>query len=100
MLNLDQGKIYTFKMNSGEEIVAKALFTTGDFITVGEPISVAQSQQGIGLIPTMFTAETKNGVRLNTNSISMCAESSDRIQNMYIEATTGIKVPDKQIVLG
>jgi hypothetical protein len=38
---------------------------------------------------------------LNTNSIAMYAETEDSIKMKYIEATTGIKIPEtKKIILG
>jgi hypothetical protein len=48
----------------------------------------------------MFTADPKAGARLNTSSVSLCAPTDDGVKMKYIEATTGIKLPDKKIVLG
>jgi len=52
------------------------------------------------MIPSMFTANPKGKFTLNTTSISLYAETDDNIRMKYLEATTGIKVPDKKIVLG
>jgi hypothetical protein len=52
------------------------------------------------MIPSVFTAEPKGEFKLNTNSISLYAETEDSIKMKYLEATTGIKVPDKKIILG
>lgn len=100
MLKLQQGQVYTMKLNSGEEMIAKVLFTGSDFITIENPVSIAPGPQGMGLVPSMFTAEQHIEVQLNTNSVSMCAKTEDNVCNKYIEATTGIKLPDKKIVLG
>jgi hypothetical protein len=52
------------------------------------------------MIPSMFTADPKGEFKLNTSSIAIYAETDDSVRMKYLEATTGIKVPDKKIVLG
>lgn len=99
-LNIQQGQVYTFKLNSGEELIAKVAFASSDFITIEEPVSVAPGPQGIGLMPSMFTADPKAEARLNTTCVAICAPTDDSVKMKYLEATTGIKVPDKKIVLG
>ena len=73
---------------------------TGNYINVSDPVSVAPGPQGMGLIPSMFTANPDQSVTINTNSIAMYAETEDSVKMKYIEATTGIKVPDKKIIMG
>jgi hypothetical protein len=97
---MENGKVYTFKLNSGEELIAKIVDITRDNIIVTEPVSIAPTQQGMQMIPSLFTAEPKGNVTLNTNSIAFYADTEDSIKDKYLEATTGIKVPSKKIVLG
>lgn len=98
---LEVGKVYTFKFNSGEEVVAKySSEVVGDFINVTDPVSIAPGPQGMGLVPSMFTADPRQSVTINTNSIAMYAETDESVKSKYIEATTGIKVPDKKIIMG
>lgn len=92
--------VYTFKLNSGEELIAKVIQTGGDFIVIEEPVSIAPTQQGMQMIPSIFTADPKGEFKLNTSSIAIYAETDDSVRMKYLEATTGIKVPDKKIVLG
>lgn len=99
-LNLQQGQVYTFKLNSGEELIAKVVVTGGDFITLEEPVSVAPGPQGMGLMPSMFTADPASEVRLNTSCVTLYALTADGVKMKYIEATTGITVPDKKLILG
>ena len=91
--------VYTLKLNSGEELIAKVVQTEGDFIIIEEPVSIAPTQQGMQMIPSVFTANPKGEFRLNTSSIMMYAETDDSIKLKYLEATTGLKIPDKKIVL-
>jgi hypothetical protein len=99
-LALQPNSVYTFKLNSGEELIAKVRQAGGDFIELEEPVSIAPAQQGMQMIPSVFTAEPKGIFRLNTNSVAIYAETDDSIKMKYLEATTGIKVPEKKIVLG
>jgi hypothetical protein len=97
---MENGKVFTFKLNSGEELIAKIVEITRDNVILQEPVSIAPSQQGMGLVPSMFTADPKGKFTLNTNSISLYAETEDAVRMKYLEVTTGIKVPEKKIVLG
>lgn len=98
---LEVGKVYTFKFNSGEEMLAKYnREAVDDFISVTNPLSVAPSAQGMSLIPSLFTADPSHAVMININSISMYTEADETIKNKYLEVTTGIKVPEKKIILG
>lgn len=99
-LALENGKVYTFKMNSGEEVIAKVEDGSSDWIKVSEPVSVAPGPQGLGLVPSMFTADVQGEIRLNTTNIALCARTDDSVCMKYLEATTGIKVPDKKLILG
>jgi len=101
-MNIEQNKTYTFKLNSGEELIAKVtnVFTEENTISISDPVSIAPAQGGMQMIPSMFTSEPGSVVTLNTNSIAMYSETEDGIKMKYIEATTGIKVPDKKIILG
>lgn len=94
------GKVYTFKLNSGEELIAKVTDVSNEWVTVEEPVSVAPGPQGLGLVPSMFTADPKKTVRLNINSVSIYSLTDDSVRMKYIEATTGIKVPEKKLILG
>ena len=99
-ISIETNSVYTFKLNSGEELIAKVIQTGSEFITIEEPVSIAPTQQGMQMIPSVFTANPKGEFKLNTTSVAMYAETDDNIKDKYLEATTGIKVPSKKIVLG
>jgi len=101
-MQLTTGQVYTFKLNSGEELIAKVSATTPDtgYITIENPVSVAPGPQGLGLVPSMFTADPDAEIQLNTASVSIFALTEDSVKMKYIEATTGIKIPDKKIIMG
>jgi len=99
-MQLSTGNVYTFKLNSGEELVTKVTKTDSEWITVQDPVSIAPGPQGMGLVPSMFTADPSGEIKLNTRSVSLFALTDDNVKMKYIEATTGIKVPEKKIILG
>jgi len=94
--------VYTFKLTSGEELIAKVLHDMDDngYVTIMEPVAVAPGPQGMGLIPSLFTVDQSTELKINTKNVLMCAATASQITDKYIEATTGIKVPSKQILVG
>lgn len=97
---MKQNEVYTFKLGSGEELIAKVKDIFSDHLILEEPLSVAPNHQGMGLIPSMFTSEPHSEVRLNTNMVVLSSPTEDSIKLKYLEATTGISVPNKKIILG
>ena len=99
-MDITVGEVYTLKLNSGEEVVAKVTATSETDVTLHDPLSVAPGPQGVGLIPSLFTADPKAMTKLNKSSIAIYALSDHSIKAKYIEATTGIVMPDKKIIMG
>jgi hypothetical protein len=100
-MNLEVGQTYSFKLNSGEELVAKLVEAPGEYYVISNPVSIGPNPKGgLGLVPSMFTVSQDADVRLNINSISIVAETDENVKMKYIEATTGLTVPDKKVILG
>jgi hypothetical protein len=99
-MEIQSNETYTFKLNSGEEMVAKVIMVTDNYVIVTSPVSIAPGPNGMGLMPSLFTNDQRENVRLNTNSISLMAPTEDQVKMKYIEATTGIQVPSKKMILG
>lgn len=97
---MEIGKVYTFKLNSGEEIIAKVTTDAMPWIEIEYPVSVAPGPQGMGLVPSSFTADPRQKIQLNINNVVLWALTDDGVRAKYIEATTGIKVPEKKIIMG
>ena len=94
------GQVYTFKLNSGEEVIAKVVNVEDNYVDVETPVSVAPGPQGMGLIQSLFTADPDQKIQINMNCVAIHALTDDGVKMKYIEATTGIKVPDKKIIMG
>ena len=99
-MNITPNQIYTFKFNSGEEVIAKVTAVNDDWITVNEPVAVAPGPQGMGLIQALFTADHSQSIEINIRNCAFVALTDATVTSKYIQATTGLTVPDKKIVMG
>ncbi len=100
-MQINKDEIYTFKLNSGEELVAKVVDIQENHLVITEPVSIGPNPNGgLGLVPSMFTYNSRGNVRLNTNSLALVAETDENVKTKYIEATTGLQVPGKKVILG
>ena len=97
---MEIGKVYTFKLNSGEEMIAKVIDAGEGYAMLQDPVSVAPGPQGMGLVPSMFTADPDKNPRLNMSCVAIHSLTDENVRMKYIEATTGIKVTEKKILVG
>lgn len=99
-MKFEKNTIYSIKMNSGEELVAKVTAVDFGIISVNKPLAMAATPQGIQMVPAMFTFDPDKNVDINISSVSMSSVSRDDVQTAYIEATTGLTVGSNQILKG
>jgi hypothetical protein len=99
-MEIKKDTIYTFKLNSGEELVANVEEVHDDHYMIYKPVSIAPGQQGMQMIPSAFTMELDKNVRLNINAITMVFETNPDVVKSYKQATSNIVTPDKQILKG
>lgn len=100
-MNLKAEEIYSFKLTSGEEVVAKVMSVDGSTVMISNPVSIGPTPQGKpGLIPSMFTYDHEHNIELNSNSIAMLGQTDENIKAQYIQATTGLSVPSKKVIMG
>lgn len=99
-MNVVPNEVYSFKLIFGDEMIAKVVAVNGDTLQISSPLSVAPNHGGMGLVPSMFTADMDKNIEINISSIVMYAETAEPIRIKYIEATTGIATTSRKIVLG
>lgn len=97
-LQIDE--IYSFKLVTGEEVVAKVLINNTDSLEVKTPILMMLGPQGLQMMPAMFGGNAEKNVHINTSNIVMVADAREDIRNKYIEITTGIAPVTKSIITG
>jgi hypothetical protein len=86
-----EGDIVSFKLTTGDEIVARVASSDSDSFEISKPCTVMPGPQGMGLIQSLFTADADVNVRLQKQHIVMHAPSIDAMQKHYIKTTTGIE---------
>jgi len=86
-----EGDIVSFKLTNGDEIVARIVSSDADSYEVSKPCTVMPGAQGIGLIQSLFTADSDINIKLQKNHVIMHAPSIDQMQKHYIKTTTGIE---------
>jgi len=99
-MNIKENEIFSIKLNSGEELITRVKKVTPEYLIISEPVSVAPGPQGMGLVPSVFTANPSGEFTLNRNSIAIVCETEYNIKTKYSEAVSGIKVPEKKILVG
>ena len=59
------GDIVSFKINNGDELIAKIVDQTDDSYTLSRPCVIVPNQQGIGLMQAMFSVDPDADVVLH-----------------------------------
>jgi hypothetical protein len=89
------GDIISFKLTSGEEIVAKFEEETEKEFRVRNPLGMAMiGNGGYGLAPYMMTVDPKQSFTFRREAIVVINKTVDDTANSYIEATSGIQLGD------
>lgn len=86
-----EGSIVTFKLVNGDEVVAKVIDETALSFTVVAPYTVMPSQQGIGILPSLFTTEPDSEITISRSHIMLHAPTFSHMVNHYLHTVTGIE---------
>jgi len=92
------GDIVCFKVVNGDEIIAKIVEVTDTGFVVNRPCTVIPSQQGLGLMQSLISADINNNVELKNQHVIMHGTVITDIENHYIRTTTGIQPANSGII--
>jgi len=84
------GDNVSFKLSSGEEIVARLEKEDEKSYTLKKPMVLIAQQQGLGLAPFMFSVSPDGKFVLNNSAVSCMGKTEEQISKQYTEKTTGI----------
>ena len=98
-MNIKAGKIYGFKLNSGEEVIAKVDSIEGNSVRITKPLSLAFGQQGPSLMPSMVSADTNKSVNLNLDVCSLIARVSKDVEEHYLRGISELDLPPKKQII-
>jgi hypothetical protein len=83
--------VVSFKILNGDEIVARIVEETHDGFVINKPTTVMPSQQGLGLIQSLFTSDLNKNIQLSKKHVMMHSPTIKDIENHYIQTVTGIE---------
>jgi hypothetical protein len=86
------GDTVSFKLSSGEEIVARLDAQDDTSYTLSKPMVLIMQQQGMGLAPFMFSVSPNAKFKLQTQSISCVAKTEAEIAKQYTATTSNIQM--------
>lgn len=89
---IKDGDIVSFKLSSGEEIVARLKSQDDKSYTLLKPMVLIMQQQGMGLAPFMFSVSPDAKFILQNGSISCVAKTEDEIAKQYTASTSNIQM--------
>ena len=83
-------EVVTIKLTSGEELIATLVEERDQFIKVAKPRVLAQGQNGIGMVPYLFTVDPDRSVKLTRATIVVLEPTDKESAAQYTTATTGL----------
>jgi hypothetical protein len=86
------GDNVSFKLSSGEEIIARLEAEDAKSFTVRKPMVLIAGEQGLGLAPFMFSVSPEGKFVLQASSVSCVAKTEAEISKQYTSQTSGIQL--------
>jgi len=87
-----EGEVVTFKLTSGEELVAKLIEDGPIYYKLSRPMVIGMSPKGPALMPYLFTVNPDKDVKLNKSVVAMAEATDKMFADQFVEQTTGIKL--------
>jgi len=86
------GDIATLKFMSGEEVVSKIDAITDTEYKLQNPMVLSMTQQGIGMIPFVITAEPNAIIPVCKDRVLLVTHTRKDAASSYLQQTTGISL--------
>jgi hypothetical protein len=86
------GDTISFKLTSGEELVARLEAEDTKTYTLRKPMVLIAGQTGLGLAPFMFSVSPDGKFVLQAHSVSCLAKTEADIGKQYVAQTSGIQM--------
>jgi hypothetical protein len=89
---LSSGDVVTIKLSSGEEIIAKYIEETAKGHKISKPMVLSITQQGVGMVPYLFTVNPDTEIVVSNNVISVIVNTESDFSKQYLQASTGLQL--------
>ena len=86
------GEVVTFKLTSGEEIVAKLIEDGPMHYKLSRPMVIGMGPKGPGLMPYLFTVHPDKEIKIAKSTITVVEATDKQFADQFIEQTSGIKL--------
>lgn len=86
------GDVVTIKLTSGEEVIARFEEENSTGVKVSKPMMLSMSQQGVGMMPYMFTVNPITPITFNHSAIAVLSTTDEDFAKQYTTNTTGIQM--------
>jgi len=84
--------VVSIKLSTGDEIVGKLLSEDDKQIVLSKPLALTATQQGMGLVPFMFTVDQESKFPFNKDLILIVMKTEKEMSTNYIQSTTGLSL--------
>ena len=84
------GDTVSFKLSSGEELVARLEEESGEYFSLKKPMVLVAQTEGLGLAPFMFSVNPDGKFMLRADTVSCVAKTQEEISKQYTATTSGI----------
>ena len=89
--NFKKDDVITFRLSTGEEVVAKLVEEKEDYFLVHKPLAMVMQQQGPAMGPMMFSADWQNhDVQIYKVGVVMTATTLTEVKQAYLQSTSGL----------
>ncbi len=85
-----KGDVVTIKLTSDTEIITRFVSQDDNGITFEKPMAVQITQQGLGLMPWLFSADASREITIANEKVFCTMDTLKDLADQYVEGTTGI----------
>jgi len=97
-MKVEEKKVYSFKLLTGDELVAHVISVNADSYEVEKPVLVLMTQEGLQFVPALLTADMEGNQLLPKSAIALIGPPREDVDSMHLTARSGIQTPSKQIL--
>jgi hypothetical protein len=91
--------IRVFKLATGEEIITKVVNETDTKYEVEKPLQLSMGDKGLQFAPISILLDFEKVMIIEKLNIIYQGAASDKMENSYESATTGIALPQKGSII-
>ena len=84
--------VVSIKLSTGDEVVGKLLSEDDNQIVLSKPLALTATQQGMGLVPFMFTVDQESKFPFSKQLVLIIMKTEKEMTSSYIQNTTGLAI--------